>query len=134
MEPRPPPPERRTHRIGSGMRNGIVKEPREGYTVRFYEERREGARRSARAIVPIVLDLLRPRSLVDIGGGEGTWLAVFREHGVEDVLGVDGPWVDRSRLEIPAGRFREADLTQPIRLDREFDLTVSLEVAEHLPA
>lgn len=105
----------------------------DGYTVRFYDELREGAYRSARVIVPIVLDLVRPRSLVDIGCGAGAWLAVFREHGVDEILGIDGAWVDRGRLEIPPDRFREADLTQALRLDREFDLAVSLEVAEHLP-
>lgn len=105
-----------------------------GYTPGFYDDIREGARRSARAIVPLVLDLLRPRSLVDVGCGTGTWLAVFREHGVDDVLGVDGPWVDRGGLEIPPERFHEADLTATLRLPRAFDLAISLEVAEHLPA
>jgi cyclopropane fatty-acyl-phospholipid synthase-like methyltransferase len=47
---------------------------------------------------------------------------------------VDGAYVDRTLLEIPSERFQPADLRQPIRVGRQFDLVVSLEVAEHLPA
>jgi hypothetical protein len=61
-------------------------------------------------------------------------LAVLREHGVEEVRGVDGDYVDRARLEVPADCFAAHDLSRPLRTDRRFDLAVSLEVAEHLPA
>lgn len=104
------------------------------YTGEYYDALREGARRSAQVVVPLLLEFLRPRSVIDVGCGLGTWLAVFREHGVEDVWGVDGEYVDRSRLEIPPERFLPHDLRQPLRLDQRFDLVVSLEVAEHLPA
>lgn len=39
-----------------------------------------------------------------------------------------------STLRFEPARFVAADLTQPIRLGRRFDLVQSLEVAEHLPA
>jgi SAM-dependent methyltransferase len=105
-----------------------------GYTPDFYRSHRDGSRRSAEAIVPIVLDLVQPRSVIDVGCGLGAWLAVFREHGVEDVWGVDGSYVDRRLLQIPPERFLPADLRHPVRLPRRFDLVVSVEVAEHLPA
>jgi hypothetical protein len=104
------------------------------YTSEFFEAHRAGARRSAGAVVPLVLRLVQPHSVVDVGCGQGAWLAVFREHGVEDILGVDGDYVDRRQLEIPAERFRPHDLIWPLRLEWVFDLVVSLEVAEHLPA
>ena len=104
------------------------------YTDEYYESLREGARRSARAVVPRVLRLVRPRQVIDVGCGQGTWLAVFREHGVEDLWGIDGDYVDRERLEIPRERFVPWDLTRPVHLGRSFDLAISLEVAEHLPA
>ncbi len=104
------------------------------YTEDFYENQRERSRQSAREIVPLVLELTGARSVVDVGCGVGTWLAVFREHGVEDVLGIDGDYVDRTMLEIPAHLFVARDLAGPVRLNRQFDLAVSLEVAEHLPA
>jgi len=36
-------------------------------------------------------------------------------------------------LEIPEEQFLAVDLTNPLKIDRQFDLVVSLEVAEHLP-
>lgn len=105
----------------------------QAYTPQWFEKRRAGARRSAEAMVPLVLELTRPRSVIDVGCGQGGWLAVFAEHGVDDILGVDGAWVETEQLEIPATRFLRLDLTVPLRLDRKFDLVVSLEVAEHLP-
>lgn len=68
-----------------------------------------------------------------MGCGVGAWLAVAIEHGIEDVTGVDGPYVDPDLLEVPADMFLPHDLAEPLELGREFDLAISLEVAEHLP-
>jgi len=53
-------------------------------------------------------------------------------HGVTDVLGIDGAHVGRSRLEIAASSFLHWDLESPVRLERTFDLAISMAVAEHL--
>ncbi len=103
------------------------------YTKAYYMTRREGARRSAREIVPFVMGLVQPKSVIDVGCGVGTWLSVFMQYGVEDMLGIDGEYVDRQMLEIPEANFMPFDLRKPLRIDREYDLAVSLEVAEHLP-
>jgi len=103
------------------------------YSEDFFDAHDEGVRTSARAVLPWVLDRLGPGSVVDVGCGVGTWLAVARENGVDDVVGLDGAWVRPEALEIPADRFRVADLTAPPEIDRTFDLVLSLEVAEHLP-
>jgi SAM-dependent methyltransferase len=105
----------------------------DAYSSDFFAAHRDGARRSAGVIVPLVLTLVPARSVIDVGCGQGTWLSVFAAHGVADVHGIDGDYVDRDRLEIPPGRFLAHDLSRPLRLDRTFDLAVSLEVAEHLP-
>ena len=84
--------------------------------------------------MPLVVDWLHPRSVVDVGCGVGTWLAEFRKLGVGDVIGVDGDYVDRAKLQIPPDRFVAKDLAAPLTLGRTFDLVTSLEVAEHLPA
>ena len=104
------------------------------YTEVYYSNREERTRLSAKAMVPLVMELVRPRSVIDVGCGTGEWLSVFREYGVEDIWGVDGASVPKGLLKIPEERFVPADLEQPFQIDRKFDLVVSLEVAEHLPS
>ena len=60
------------------------------YTEEFYKTKKEGSRRTAEAIVPLVLALVKPQSVVDVGCGLGTWLSVFKDFGVKDVFGIDG--------------------------------------------
>ena len=103
------------------------------YSSSYFQRIRAGSRRSAREILPIVLELIRPRSAIDVGCGLGSWLAVLAELGVQDVVGMDGPYLDKTMMEISPDQFLPFDLTQRIRLDRTFDLVISLEVAEHLP-
>lgn len=103
------------------------------YSREFFDVMQETSLRSARAVVPLVQELLRPRRVIDVGCGLGTWLAVFREGGAEQVHGLDGAYVDVARLLIPTSCFQVMDLTAPQPLAGTFDLALSLEVAEHLP-
>jgi SAM-dependent methyltransferase len=105
----------------------------ESYTTELYEHWSSGARNSAQAIVPLVVDMVRPQSVVDVGCGLGFWLRMFQDLGVKDVFGIDGDWVELPALKIPKENFKYHDLTKPLSLDRKFDLAVSLEVGEHLP-
>jgi SAM-dependent methyltransferase len=102
------------------------------YDAAWFAGRRAGARRSAEIVLPLVLELVAPRRIVDLGCGTGSWLAVARELGVEDVLGVDGDYIQQSAFEIPADRFRAHDLREPLDLGQHFDLALSTEVGEHL--
>src|SRR6266516_1334201 len=102
------------------------------YTAKFYREL-ESTRQSAAEILPIIIELLKPSSIVDIGCGSGHWLAAAAELGVTDILGIDGNWVKKTQLAIPSEKFIAHDLSTTLNLDRRFDLTLSLEVAEHLP-
>jgi SAM-dependent methyltransferase len=104
------------------------------YDDEFFQDVTATARTSAQAIVPHVMELIRPTTVVDFGCGQGVWLRTFKEHGVKVVLGLDGSYVDRNRLLVDPHEFRPADLQQPIHLDQKFDLALCLEVAEHLPA
>ena len=90
---------------------------------------------SARTILSIVLDALPPvHSAVDFGCGVGTWLSVLRENGAEDIRGLDGPWVDPDLLQIPRQDFQTAHFEKTVVTERRYDLAISLEVAEHIPA
>lgn len=103
------------------------------YTDSFFASIQQSSLDSAKEIVPLVIELLQPNSVIDVGCGLGTWLSVFKEHGVEDILGIDGDYVDREKLQIPEESFLSVDLKKPLILDRKWDLVISLEVAEHLP-
>lgn len=103
------------------------------YSAQFYKTQVGGSARSAAAVVPLVLSLLPIKSVVDVGCGVAPWAAEFFAKGVQDILGVDGEYVDRSQLRIPLNRFLAKDLTKPLLLGRTFDLAVCLEVGEHLP-
>jgi SAM-dependent methyltransferase len=104
------------------------------YDRRFFAGQRDASYSSASIVVPHVLALCAARSVVDFGSGVGTWLRAFQNAGVDDVIGIDGDYVNDQDLQISKQRFVRADLCSPINLAREFDLAVSLEVAEHLPS
>ena len=104
------------------------------YAQRYYDSLTATANESTREIVPIVLEFISPQSVVDVGCGAGRWLAEFQQCDVRDVWGMDGPWVSKSQLQIPVDRFEVADISQPIRSERRFDLAICLEAAEHLHA
>ena len=103
------------------------------YSGEFYLADEHRSDQAARAIVPLVIKLVRPRSVVDVGCGTGIWLRRFLENGVEEIHGIDGQWVDTKLLKIPRDRFEVADLSRPFQVRHTYDLAVSLEVAEHLP-
>ena len=91
------------------------------YDTKFYKSIRESAYSLAREVVPLILRLMPVDSVCDIGCGDGTWLRVFRDEGAADVLGIDGEYVAKDMLEIPADNFRAMDLRHGISLQR-FDL------------
>jgi SAM-dependent methyltransferase len=112
------------------------------YDDAFFNQHTEATLLSARVVVPHVLRTVHPRSVVDVGCGLGTWLKVFTEHGAEVIQGMDGRYVDTSKLLISAENFTPVDLVETIRGDLRpvlekaqgrYDLAVCLEVAEHLP-
>ena len=103
------------------------------YSHDFYDYIDAGSRRSARAVICLLLPEMTIASLLDVGAGHGAWAAEWLAAGVGQVLAVDGDYVQRDQLAIPAGNFLAHDLATPLNLKRRFDLVQTLEVAEHLP-
>lgn len=103
------------------------------YDNNFYEGQKSGSLDSAREVIPIIIDIIKPKSVVDVGCGLGTWLKVFLDSGVNDVVGMDGDWVTKDSLYINSDNFKTINLEHPKYSEhRSFDLAMSLEVAEHL--
>ena len=53
------------------------------YTPEFFAEHHGTVTLSASVVVPLVVDLLHPRSVLDVGCGQGEWLGAF---GLEEEL------------------------------------------------
>ena len=103
------------------------------YSRKFFELQKSKSVNSAKRVVPMLIDLVSPKSIVDVGCGTGTWLREFQDLGVEDVLGIDGSYVPDDMLLIKQKQFLQADLRKHVKRDRGYDLAISLEVGEHLP-
>lgn len=104
------------------------------YSRAFYQDLQNTALPSAQRIVPLLLEWFAPRCVIDVGCGDGSWLSVFGDLGVADIQGLDGFWVDAAQLRIPQNQFRRCEIDKNIGVERRFDLAMSVEVAEHLPA
>src|SRR5947209_4880766 len=79
-----------------------------------------------RAALPVLLAEAKPRSLLDIGCGTGTWLRAAVEFGVPEIFGVDGVEIPKERLLVPPDCFRKQDLTRLWKLERRFDVVLCL--------
>jgi SAM-dependent methyltransferase len=108
------------------------------YDEHFFDVIREGIKRSAVALVPILFETFEPATVIDVGCGEGWWAQAFEEcsqwgrGSTCQVMGIDGP----GTRSILGDRFMPHDLREPLPtvLWGQFDLAICLEVAEHLPA
>jgi SAM-dependent methyltransferase len=104
------------------------------YDSTFFDYVSISATASARALIDELLVGVKPASVLDVGCGRGVWVAEWMKRGIEEALGIDGDYVDRDALVIPASAFQARDISQQFRLGRKYDLVQCLEVAEHIPA
>lgn len=102
------------------------------YAEEFYKNQAEMSFQAAKQTVPLLMDLLKPSSVADLGCGVGVWLKAFREAGVARILGVEGDYVKNLETYIPKEDFHFHNLETNYYTEEKFDLAISLEVGEHL--
>jgi SAM-dependent methyltransferase len=100
----------------------------------FYDSLSQGSLKSARVYLSYLFSRWLPSSAVDLGCGRGSWLVACKELGVQRLVGIDGNWVRQEEMVDPAIKFISADLSERLPVAERYDLALSLEVAEHLPA
>lgn len=106
---------------------------KKSYKHNFYKDRHQGTIDAANTILSLVIDMIpEVRSGVDFGCGVGTWLSVLKERGADEVLGLEGSWVDENLLKITKQELSQVNFEEGVALDKKYDIAISLEVAEHL--
>jgi|KBSMisStandDraft_5_1062788.scaffolds.fasta_scaffold295190_2 SAM-dependent methyltransferase len=81
-------------------------------------------------ILDLTIELLHPRSILDVGCGTGISLDYFKSKGIS-VRGLEGSALAISKAR-NAALIQQHDLNQPIHLGQKFDLVWCFEVAEHI--
>jgi SAM-dependent methyltransferase len=109
----------------------LTMDSRKAYSAAFYRSIAAESLQAAECIAPLLAPL-NVQSVVDFGCGSGTWLHTFRRLGVGAVRGLDQ--FDPAGVELLIGRdeYQRVDLAREVRLAREYDLAICLEVGEHI--
>lgn len=104
----------------------------EEYDSSFFEKISGSSLASAEIVLNTVNTVFPFRSVIDFGCGYCAWLTAAEALGASKLRGLDGPWVDVSKLMSRAIDFSHVDFEQRIPDQGKFDLAMSLEVAEHI--
>ena len=125
--------------VSVGLARGKAMMGRNLYDKHWFSSQISDSSSSAAAAVPEILRLApEAKSVVDVGCGAGTWLEQFKllNPAIERIYGYDGGTPDASQMRIPAESYQRIDLSEPPApgSSGRYDLALSLEVAEHLPA
>lgn len=107
------------------------------YNKNFYDSTKSEVEDSVEPVLTVLKNHYRGNicSAVDLGCGIGAWL-----NGIKNIFdknakvrGYDGDYVDREVLMISEKEFVPWDLQTKITDDEQYDIAISLEVAEHIP-
>lgn len=102
----------------------------DAYDSKFFYDLRESSLRSAPFIADYIYRSFNPKSVVDIGCGTGEILKILTASKGIDCQGIEGPWIESCPERF--SNTKVADLRNFIPLKKKFDVTICLEVAEHL--
>jgi len=103
------------------------------YDQKFFQNTIKLETKSAAEFVNIILKHYTPISVVDIGCGPGMYLKELQLRGVKDLLGIDGSSAAREEFLLEKDKLIIFDLAKKYKFEKKYDLSLCLEVAEHLP-
>jgi hypothetical protein len=101
------------------------------YDDSFYEGTYQTSVQSARLLLRRLQSMTNFHDLVDVGAGAGAWSQAALEMG-KKVLSIDGEWVRNVPKACEGLTYQYSDLDSTITSERVFDVSVCVEVAEHL--
>jgi len=103
------------------------------YNKNFYKAQVHGSTRSARIILGMLFQVYRPKSVIDVGCGVGSWLFVAESFGCKVLSGLDGHWINEKSLLSKNVHFKKVNFEEDFTITNKYDLAISVEVAEHIP-
>lgn len=96
---------------------------------------REDRQRSYKLLAKLIQEEFHPDSVVDFGCGAGWVLYYCQVSGISDIVGCEPNYNAQFVAdESVSSRIIQTSLAEHLDLRRQFDLAVSLEVAEHIPS
>lgn len=101
---------------------------------KYYHNENSHHKSSPKILSEMIYEKFKPNSVLDFGCGFGVFLNCFKSLGVNQVLGLDGFWVQKEEIGkyLNKNEFLEVNLEEKIELKKKFDVVLSLEVAEHI--
>lgn len=102
------------------------------YNEYYYKKHQNGSYQSALVILNYIKSFLQVQSIIDLGCGMGTWGKATGFIDNVDYLGVDQHFYDSQYMLIAESNYLQFDLRNDFKLNKKFDLAISVEVAEHI--
>ncbi|MEZ4706696.1 MAG: methyltransferase domain-containing protein [Caldilineaceae bacterium] len=90
--------------------------------------------RCAQEILSLLYRFYQPKSVIDVGCGDGAWLLAAESLGSQKLKGLDTNHVKDGMLSSNCIEFSAVDLSQAFDINDQYDLCISVEVAEHIPS
>lgn len=107
--------------------------PNQIYDEEYFKKRKKNPRRSdAHSIAKSLEKEFEPNSVIDFGCAIGIHLEYFYKNNVS-VTGVEGNTRAIQNSVIPKDKIQLHDLRKRYKTNKEYDLVLSFEVAEHIP-
>lgn len=103
------------------------------YDEKYYKKHQDGSYQSAQIILRLIYTITAFQTVIDYGCGIGTWGKAAKSLGVSRYVGIDQNPYDATYMLINSCNYIQQDLQEPINLKSRFDLTICVEVAEHIP-